>query len=175
MVVTSPPTSSNTSLGGGPNGSVPAPTALRVGDGDEISRLVFTQLIAPGVDKFVLQPLFEFPTAGGRIESVIWRNVVPADPDVHEMGCAKETNDRAKGKRREYRGFRTATAGDVRSRKTRNGHGFLVYHSPQEGPAHVHVKVELAADASYGKNDRQDVRALIEQAFLSFSPHSCAA
>jgi hypothetical protein len=169
-------TSNSTSSGTSPAAAPSTPNdPLAIADGDRISLWRFAQPMPPELEKFVLQPLFEFPTAADRTESVIWRKVVIEDRDVHAMGCAKEADDRAKGKRREYRGFRTATAGAVRQKRTKRGHGFSVTHFPSEGPAHVNLKVEIAAGVTYSKSDRQDVRALMDEAFSTVADHACTA
>jgi hypothetical protein len=177
MAATSTQSSSTTS----PSGDAESALELPIDDPDRISRLMFARPVPPAIDSFVLLDLFEFRSNKerpeyDRVESLVWRKVVVEDAELNAMGCAKQVEDNAKGKPTLYRGSRTSTAGAVRSKKSKRGHSFEVFHFPSEGKWHLHVKLLIAPEAGgYTKADRSDVRALMEEAFEPLAPHTCAA
>lgn len=139
---------------------------------------MFARPVAREIERFILQEPWEFPSDKDRpeydrAESAVWRKVIVSDQDLNGLGCAKEAEDRAKGKLREYRGSISSTAGIVRSKKTTRGHTFSVSEFPKEGNWHLHIKVEIPAGLGYGKADKQDARALMNEAFSPLLPHTC--
>ncbi len=131
-----------------------------------------------GTDEFVWHEVFGFPSdirpEYDRAESAVWRKVVPDDAEVNRMGCHYAAAERAKGKRVEYRGHIDSTAGTVRSKKTAKGHYFKVEPFPEEGGDwHLHIYVIVPKDVSWSKNDKNDLRALMQEAFSPLKPHQC--
>lgn len=152
--------------------------AQPIPDKDELSRLIFARLVSPeDLDYIELNP-FEFPsdlvrTDYHRAESVVWRAIFASDDEVNALGCAKEAVKRAAGKDQLYLGARTATAGAIRAQKTTRGHEFAVKHYPKEGDWHAHIIVMERSDIKYDKQDRSDVRALMQDVFGPRRDHRC--
>lgn len=128
-----------------------------------------------GLDQFIWHEIFVFPSDAGRVESVVWRSVIITDAELNNLGCAEAADARANGKPAiEYRGSMTARAGDITQLKTTRGHGFSLHHVPEDGRKwHVHIKVEEAPNTTVSKNDKSDIRALMQKEFLPFYPHVC--
>jgi hypothetical protein len=144
-----------------------------ISDADNVSRHIFApRMGAP--EQFIWHEVFEFPSADGNKESVVWRKIAVTYDDVHELGDARAAGQQKLGKISNYIGFLTAQAGEIRNQRTSNGHGFEVYPETQEGPAHAVIKIMIAAGASkLNKSDKIDIRAIMQRLFgPNFSPYS---
>ena len=62
----------------------------QIPEDDEVSRLLFAPLMgAPGGD-LIWENVFQFPSADGYCESVVWRKYAVTIADVHALGCEKQ-------------------------------------------------------------------------------------
>jgi hypothetical protein len=113
--------------------------------------------------------IFQFPSDGGQVESVIWRAKAPDLDVVHKFGCEKQASDRAKGRARStYIGAITGNVGEIRSLK--NGAASLtVVYKPDEGDAHAHVGFTPNAT----KADRNALKVLLRSKFGPLEAHTC--
>lgn len=153
--------------------------AQPIPDRDELSRLIFVRSLFQDDLDYIEIELFEFPSDlerpdYHRAESVVWRAFCVSDDEVNTLGCAKESEKRISGKNQVYLGARTATAGAIRAKRTQRGHGFTVVHYPKEGDWHVHIVVVEKPDVKYNKQDKSDVRALMQNLFCPRRDHRCA-
>lgn len=179
MAETSPPGSSSTSPPEHDDAS-PAPLAVRtIPNEDTVSRHIFApRMIGPAAE-FVWAEVFQFPASEGLAESVAWRAVASSDSEVHSLGCDKQARDRARAEAKgqtgpTYRGFINANVGAIRSQRVTSGHRFSVTHAPAEGDWHGEVAVVLAAGTTkLSKQDKQDVRAIMEEVFGNLNAHTC--
>lgn len=178
MADTSPPGSSSTFLPAADDTPPAAVPAVRIiEDADTVSRHVYAPRMLGPADEFVWHEIFQFTSDRGLAESVALRTVVPADADVHRLGCEKQDMDRERAKGRPgptYRGCTDALAGGIRDQSSTRGHSFSVTHEPAEGDWHGHVTVLLAAGcAKLSKSDKNDIRELMAEVFGPLKSHSC--
>jgi len=137
-----------------------------------MSRLLFAPRMLPNdIIELVWTEIFQFPSADGRAESLVWRAKCPTDADVNHVGCDIEAEKREKDDLVRYRGFISALAGEIRARVVRI-HGFEVVHVPEAGrPWHSHVEVRVSGNPT--KNDKFDFRIEMQKTFGGFVEQSC--
>src|SRR5580658_2727175 len=148
-----------------------------IDDGEELSRIVLEPTsIATGLKEIIWKGLFQFPdsdrTADGyRCESLIRRKMAYSENDVKVIGCTIEKNKMKDGRKCKYRGFISAKASEIRSKRTTNGHRFEVVYHPRPEIWHVHLL--LITTGEYTKSCRADVRSIMENVFSTLSEQSC--
>jgi hypothetical protein len=135
----------------------------------EVSRLVLGKVSNGKRFPFSVVELFQFPEDAdpekNRTESVVWREICVEDCQVHGVGAQIAIQQNKPDRARTYEGFRTTTAGTIRAQRTTRGHTFDVTPYPAEGDWHAHIHMIIVPNAGYSKNDRSDVRALMDQIF----------
>jgi hypothetical protein len=125
----------------------------------------------PGDKDLFWENVFQFPTSGGLVESLIWRKYAAALSEVHVLGCVRQTSARADGKNSTYFGSITGNVGDIRSLKSANGISFTLDHIPTEGQEHAHIGFTPGSL----KNDRNTLKVLLKGIFGALEPHTCPA
>lgn len=124
--------------------------------------------------KLVDDNVFQFPSADGEVESLVWSRYKPAVGDVHAMGCDKQAQKRAAGKTAwTYIGAMTASAGLIRSIRTVDGHGFELEHAPAEGVWHVHISYMRRDGQKLNKPQKNDLKEHLRKAFGAVDHHVC--
>jgi hypothetical protein len=145
----------------------------QIPEDDEVSRLLFAPLMgAPGGD-LVWDNVFQFPSADGYCESVVWRKYAPTIADVHLLGCNKQYTRPADKKLITYTGAITATVANILKLASKNGVKFKVEHYPPDGIYHVHVAYEF--DGTISKNDKVELKSELRKVFGQRSDHTCPA
>ena len=145
-------------------------TPENVADNDDLSRHLYSPCMGEFGGDLVWQNVFMFPTADGCCESFVWRKYAPTLADVHNLGCAKQAADRAKGKKDStYTGALTGRVGEVRSIRGKNGARFSVEHKPKDGIHHVHVSFP----PTLTKPDKTELKTLIRAKFTDRAGHTC--
>jgi hypothetical protein len=141
---------------------------LVIFDEHQISRHVFHPHMTKDEESHIYRNMFEFP--GGLPESVIWREVINDNANVHQMGRDSESSKRSKNSHVRYIGFGSSFARLIRAIKNEvpDGHGFDVVHEPSEGEHHAHVMFQFAEEQSYDqlpKAKRQNLKYLLSKLF----------
>lgn len=141
-------------------------------DDDDASRHLFKPNMGSRYGDLIWSNVFMFQSKQGYCESLVWRRHATIDR-VHELGCQKETNDRAAGRvDRTYLGALTARVGTVRAIRSGRGARFDVVHAEEEGVHHLHVKYVNGAGLS--PNDKAELKSKIKTAFEGNSAaHHC--
>jgi hypothetical protein len=98
-------------------------------------------------------------------ESVVWGKYAPTGDVVHEYGYARETAKRVAKPDYEYAGYISSIAGNVRSIRTRPGHGFEVIHAPLDGLHHAEIGYSIVRGQPFGKNEKNELKLALSQAF----------
>jgi hypothetical protein len=135
-------------------------TAEEIPDSDDVSRLLFEPSMRVDQD-IIWSNVFQFPSDGGQVESVVWRKYAAAIDDVHALGCNVQSTMREKGRSSTYIGAITGNVGAIRSLKSPNGVSFTVVHHPPEGQAHAHI----GFTAGSGKSDRNSLKVRLRSVF----------
>jgi hypothetical protein len=138
-----------------------------ISDKDNVSRAYFTPRMG-NEQEYIWQNIFQFPASDGLRESVIWRVILEFDNCVHSHNLNLLKMKKAKNPSLDenYSGFFTANTQNIRSKTTGVGHGFNVYHAPNEGNWHAEIVIILKSGYSkLSKNDKQDVRAIMQELF----------
>jgi hypothetical protein len=145
--------------------------AEAIPDSDAVSRLLFDPLMGREDEDLIWKNVFQFPTADGQTESVVWRKYAVLIDDAHKLGCAKQSSDRQKekGRRSTYFGSITGNVGEIRSLKSASGISFTVEHIPQDGLEHAHIGFTPGSQ----KNDRNSLKVLLQGKFGGVEPHRC--
>jgi hypothetical protein len=141
----------------------------QIEDGDAVSRLIEKPSMVND-STWHWQAIFPFPSKDGRIESVVWRRKKVHDQEVHELGVARQTAKRARGKQSDYLGFITAVAGQVRAARTTRGLSFLIKHAPGEGDWRAHMQLVEPVGIVANSNDLWDARGELEKIFSDLVP-----
>lgn len=118
--------------------------------------------------------VFQFPSSGGEVESLVWSKYKPTLADVHAMGCEKQGSKRAAGRNWTYIGAMSAAAGAIRSIRTVDGHGFKLDHAPEEGSWHVHVAFAPLDGVKLNRPQKVDLKEHLLRAFGGIETHTCA-
>ena len=140
-------------------------------DLDSVSRLLFEPSMRREDQDIFWENVFQFPTAAGGCESVIWRQYAVSISDVHGLGCEKQTADRNKGRNQStYFGAITGNVGEIRAIRSASGIGFTIVHVPGDGVFHAHV----AFSPGSKKNDRAELKVLLRSKFGALEAHACA-
>lgn len=110
--------------------------------------------------------VFQFPES--QDESVVWSKYAPSDERVHKLGREREVRYRLTKPDRHYVGFISSTAGAVRDIRTVAGHGFAVWHQPEEGLYHAGIAY-LPADGrkihQLNRNEKNELKLALRLAF----------
>lgn len=121
--------------------------------------------------------VFEFPSADGDTDSLVWRKYKPTLAEVHEMGCARQMQKRTAkvGSTWTYEGAITTTAGAIRAIANRNGCGFLIEHDPSDGQGDHHLKIGYRVPEGHalGPAEKQELKRLLVGAFAPMERHNC--
>jgi hypothetical protein len=140
-------------------------------DPEMVSRLLFEPSMRREDENIFWENVFQFPTAAGGCESVIWRKYAMTVADVHNLGCEKQTSDRNKGRHQTtYFGAITGNVGEIKAIRSANGICFTIVHVPDEGVFHAHV----AFSPGSKKNDRTELKVLLRSKFSALEAHACA-
>jgi hypothetical protein len=118
-------------------------------------------------DKDLIWPnIFQFPSADGQVESLVWRRHAPKIEDVHRIGCEKQRNDRAKGRANStYFGAITGNVGDIKTVKSKSGKSFTIVHAPEQGVHHAH----LGFSEGSTKADRTELKVEMSRSLLNIA------
>lgn len=118
---------------------------------------------------------FMFPESGAFAESLIWRKYKSTIDEVHNLGCERQVGMRQKKPGWSYVGAITSTAGQIRAIKTARGHGLAVIHRPENDQGIYHAEVELSPlhGEVMKKNDRAEIRLMLEKVFGQLEGHTC--
>lgn len=146
-------------------------TPEEVPDEDDVSRHLFAPSMGAANSDLIWPAIFMFKTERGYCESLVWRKYAEALADVHELGCIKQSNDRAAGKNCTYFGALTANVGGVRAIRSKNGAKLSVMHHPAEGIHHVHIC--LVQGDRITKNDKTELKKAVQDHFSERSDHTC--
>lgn len=108
-------------------------------------------------------------------ESLVWRNHKPSIEEVHELGCMRQASKRSTKPEWSYVGSITTTAGQIRAIETARGHRLGVEHHPEDGQGahHAEVKLRPMDGVSIKRNDRSELRLMLERAFGPIERHTC--
>lgn len=130
----------------------------------------------------IWQRVFEFP--GGVGESVVWRQYKPSVAEVHALGCDRQDLKRSQYPEKNppwtYIGAMTAQVQQLRAIETRRGHGFVVEHKPldddgsDQGIYHAEITYKVHPDNPLNKNDKTELKELIQRVFGPLDTHVCA-
>ena len=146
------------------------PKTSTIPDLHGVSRLLFEPSMRDEYKDLLWPAIFQFPSADGCVESVVWRRHARTLKDVHKIGCEKQTNDRAKGRSRStYFGSITGNVAAIRGLRSKSGISITVVPEPSEGIHHAH----LGFSAGYTKVDRTELKVMLHTRFGSLDPHSC--
>ncbi len=106
-------------------------------DADSLHRLIDSPPLYDDARGLIWDLVFQFPKS--QDESVIWSKYASSDEQAHKLGCEREARYRLTKPNRHYVGFISSTAGAVRGIRTAAGHGFAVWHQPEEGVYHAGI------------------------------------
>jgi hypothetical protein len=141
-----------------------------ISDPEMVSRLLFEPSMRREDAEIFWENVFQFPSAAGSCESLIWRKYAVAIADVHGLGCEKQKADRKKGRDQStYFGAITGNVGDIKAIRSAGGIGFTIVHVPDEGIFHAHV----AFSPGSKKNDRSELKVLLRSKFGRLESHKC--
>lgn len=129
--------------------------------------LEFPRMFSEPEEDLLYDQIFMF--AGGNPESIVWRVYARSPKKVHRLGKkVADIKTRRRGRKIEYRGFITSTAGIVREVKSKNNNGFRVLHHPsaEEGIHHGHICYSLVAGVSkLKKSEKTDLKKRLFNVF----------
>lgn len=143
----------------------------KIPDDDDVSRHLFSPSMGNTGGDLVWGNVFMFKTDNQFRESIVWRKYARTLADVHGLGCQKQTNDRAAGKKITYFGALTGNVGRIRAIRSKTGARFQVLHVPDEGIHHA--EISYIQDRPLSKNDKAELKRGIKEEFRDRSEHSC--
>lgn len=142
---------------------------------DEVSRHIDSPFRFSSTERKVIEiSVFEFPSAEGNRESLVWRKYKPTLAELHVMGCERQAHKRATRSDWTYEGAITIVVGVARQLQNGRGHRFLIEHDPQEGIHHVSVRLFHPEGRELKKADKTELKDMLVKAFGPMDPHSCA-
>jgi hypothetical protein len=141
-------------------------------DDEAVSRQLDSPQMYNEHDGVLWKTAFMFSTP---VESLVWRKYKAAISEVHEFGCTRQLQMRLAKAGWSYAGSITTLAGRIRSIKTARGHGLLVVHRPEDGQGQHHAEVELQPmdGLEIKKNDRSELRLMLQDVFDPIDGHRC--
>lgn len=149
----------------------------RVPNEDRIARWLFEPPeVYNDAKELLWLEVFQFPSARGSCESVVWRRYAKTMRVVHRLACDREKALLREGRNKKYFGALTGNVGQIRRVQSQNGHGFTVAHEPSEGRHHVHICYAPTAGStleSLTKNDKKELRYSLGKVFGNLDRHTC--
>ncbi len=144
-------------------------------DDDEVSRHIDSPLRFSAAERKLIEGnVFQFPSADGNRESLIWRKYKPTLAELHAMGCERQAHKRMTHTAWTYEGAITIVVRAVRQLRNRNRNGFVVEHDPVEGIHHVTIRFCCPVGYELKKAEKSELKDMLVRAFRPIDEHSCA-
>ena len=142
---------------------------------DEVSRYIDSPLRFSAAERKLIETnIFQFPSADGNRESLIWRKYKPTLAELHAMGCARQAQKRVQNSTWTYEGAITAVVGAVRRLRNSRGNGFVVEHDPEEGIHHVTIRFLRREGYELRRAEKSELKDMLVKVFRPIDRHSCA-
>ena len=150
-------------------------TVEAIPDDDEVSRHIDSPFRFSSAErKLIERNVFEFPSADGNRESLVWRKYKPTIAELHVMGCERQAHKRRTNSDWTYEGAITIVVGVARQLRNSRGHVFLVEHDLEEGIHHVSIFFFHPEGYELKKADKSELKDMLVKAFGPIERHSCA-